>query len=75
MKHRSLTHGRAWAGRARWLEAEDGRGGPRRDSHRRSFLPSYVEAPNRETSKHTNRETSKHTNRETSKHTNRERRV
>jgi hypothetical protein len=35
MKHRSFPHGRAWARRARWPEAEDGRGGPRRDSRRR----------------------------------------
>jgi hypothetical protein len=37
MKHRSFPPGHAWAGRARWPEAEDGRGGPRRDSRRRSL--------------------------------------
>jgi hypothetical protein len=37
MKHRSFPHGHAWAGRARWPEAEDGRGGPRQDSRRRAF--------------------------------------
>jgi hypothetical protein len=37
MKHRSFPHGHGWAGRARWPQAEDGRGGPRQDSRRRLF--------------------------------------
>jgi hypothetical protein len=41
MKHRSFPHGHAWAGRARWPEAEDGRGGPRQDSRRRLLPPGH----------------------------------